>query len=679
MMDKNKNAVSWLLALVLVLAGCGGESSDSPQASAGASSEPEVGDESSSETSEGRQVAGQSMTLGNRHSESRLVDVYADDGRQWQNYERAPEFTHSVTMAGQTITMSDGTQLFAKVTLPGFSEDEAAPGPFPVVLTQTSYNTSLGQYVPQIGGANEYLVKRGYAHVVVDVRGTGNSGGSWAAFNEQEQQDYLEVLNWVVEQGWAQDRVGLEGISYLGITSVLTAQHNHPAVKAAFPIVPIGDGYRDIVFTGGNVNATFIPLWLGMVTGFGLIPAEMAAVDPEAFLKALPERLYGALAGFQLPTVVNALTGESETAYDTDFWAVRSPLEGADQINVPTFIVGGLFDLFQRSEPLWFEQLSGRVYTKLLIGPWDHLGAAGVGFMGNDDEAKHDVPDLDTLRLQWFDEFVMGLDTGVRNQPDVTQFVLGLDEYDTTSHWPHPDMQAERFYLSPDEGLSRVGRMQSQAPDDAGTEMVLQHLLNGVCSSSLDQWTAGLGGMLPLPCEQDNTFSEIAAAKYELQAGEDGLYLNGPMQADLWVSTTANDVQVSVRLDIVNPDGTTTPITNGLITAGMNSVDETRSRFVNGEMIQPWHTFSQEDTQPYESGEVRKVSVEIFPSSAFVPQGSSLRVSVNTSNIAQGLPPLLTALDSLLGVMTLHTGPETPSSVVLPVVPSAKLDAMRAP
>ena len=677
-MQKKSVWMSGMLALTLALVGCEGESSGGPSDGANVKVPPELETKAPSDASELPQPVRQIMTLGNRQSESRLVDVMADDGRQWQPYERAPEFTHMVSLENQTITMSDGTKLFVKVTVPGFGKDEAAPGPFPVVLTQTSYNTSFGQYVPQIGGANEFLVKRGYAHVVVDVRGTGNSGGSWAAFDDREQQDYLEVLNWVVDQDWAQDRIGLEGISYLGITSVLTAQHNHPAVKAAFPIVPIGDGYRDIVFTGGNVNATFIPLWLGMVTGFGLIPAEMAAIDPEVFSEAILERIVGALTGFQVPTIVKALAGEPETAYDSEFWAVRSPLEGADKINVPTFIVGGLFDLFQRSEPLWFEQLNGRVETKLLIGPWNHIEAAGVEFMGGGEADQHGVPDLDTLRLQWFDEYVMGMDTGVQKQPDVTQYVLGLDEYDTTSHWPHPDMQAERFYLSPAEDFAAVGQLQPQAPEDAEKTFVAQHLLNGLCSSSLDQWTAGLGGMLALPCTQDNSLAELAAAKYELPAGEEGLYLNGPMQADLWVSTTAKDVQVSVRLDIVNPNGTTTPVTNGLMTAGLNSVDETRSRFVNGEMIQPWHTFRMEDVQPYERDEVRKVSVEIFASSAYVPPGSSLRVSVNTSNVAQGLPPLLTALNSLLGVMKLHTGPETPSSLVLPVVPSAKLDAMQA-
>ena len=91
-------------------------------------------------------------------------------------------------------------------------------------------------------------------------------------------------------------------------------------------------------------------------------------------------------------------------------------------------------------------------------------------------------------------------------------------------------------------------------------------------------------------------------------------------------------------------------------------------------MLQPWHSFRAEDHTLLTPGEVRKISVEIFPSSVWIPPGSSLRVSVNTSNVAQGLPPLLTGLTaSRFGTMTLHTGPDTPSSLVLPVVPADSL------
>ncbi len=650
--------IAWVATLSLALAACGG-SSEPASVATDPTAQPEVRPPVvDNESTESRREL---MTLGSRNTEAQLVSVGNPEPTQWQVYDRPPSFTHTVALPNQTITMSDGTKLFVKVSLPGFSANNPEPGPFPVVLTQTSYNTSVGQFVPEVGGANEFLVTRGYAHVVVDVRGTGNSAGNWEAFGDREQADYLEVVEWVVEQPWALDRIGLEGISYLGITAILTSQHNHPAVKASFPIVPIGDGYRDIVFTGGNVNATFIPSWMALVTGLGLLPVELLATDPASFLGAVPDRLTGALLDFQVPTILKALLGEEETVFDEGFWEIRSPMEGVDDINVPTFVVGGLFDLFQRSEPLWFERLNGRVPTKLLIGPWTHIEAAGVPSNGL---PRDGVPTLDVLRLQWFDEYVMGLDTGVDDQPDVTQYVLGLERYETATNWPHPELRAERFFLDSD------GAMSLDLPADGGEQSTLQQPLNGLCSFSTTQWTAGLTGLIPLPCLEDNRTSELAALKFELPAIDDGIYLNGPMQADLWVSTTASDVQLSVRLDILDPDGATQPITNGLLTASMHSVDESRSRFVNGEMLQPWHTYRASDRSPLTPGEIRKVSVEIFPSSVWVPPGSSLLVSVNTSNVAQGLPPLLTGLiPSLLGVMTLHTGPDTPSSLTLPVVP----------
>ncbi|WP_138435182.1 CocE/NonD family hydrolase [Marinobacter shengliensis] len=658
-MNKYNLRFALVITFSLALVGCGGASEDEALSAPASQTDPSTN--APEAEVEHPDTVREIMALGSRNAQSRHVPVVTEGASQWQPYDRPPTHTHAVSLPNQTIEMSDGTKLFVKATLPGFSSETAAPGSFPVVLTQTSYNTSVGQFVPEVGGANEYLVTRGYAHVVVDVRGTGNSGGNWEAFGEREQADYREVVDWVVDQPWALPSIGVEGISYLGITSILTSQQNHPAVKASFPIVPIGDGYRDIVFTGGNVNATFIPSWMALVTGLGLLPVELLPTDPTAFAQAIPERLTGALLDFQVPTILKALLGEEETVFDEGFWEVRSPMEGVDKINVPTFIVGGLFDLFQRSEPLWYERLVGRVPVKLLIGPWTHIEAAGIP---DDGLPRDGVPPLDQIRLQWFDQYVMELDAGAQDQPNVTQFVLGLDQYQTATHWPHPELRAERAFLGTD------GELTFTPPAESGTFEAFQQPLNGLCSFSTTQWTAGLTGLLPLPCLEDNRASELAAIKFELPATEQGIYINGPMQADLWVSSTAADVQLSVRLDLVNPDGSTRPITNGLLTASMNSVDESRSRYVNGEMIQPWHTFSAADRSSLERGEVRKVSVEIFPSSAFVPLGSALRVSINTSNVAQGVPPILTSLiPSLLGVMTLHTGPDTPSSLVLPVVP----------
>ncbi len=116
---------------------------------------------------------------------------------------------------------------------------------------------------------------------------------------------------------------------------------------------------------------------MGLITGLGLLSFDALQTDPAVGLQSIIGNVLNALTGFQVPTMLKALLGESETVYDGDFWAERSPLEGADKVNVPTFIVGGLFDLFQRSEPMWFEALKGQVPVKLLIGPWTHFGCCG--------------------------------------------------------------------------------------------------------------------------------------------------------------------------------------------------------------------------------------------------------------------------------------------------------------
>ena len=205
-------------ALISTLAACGGTSD-----SGGRSGSPEIS-------------ARQITTLGTRNQASQAYGSSAGNGNAvWQDYD--PPMLHEgmVALPTQFITMRDGVKLAVSVTLPADAAGKAVPGKFPVILVQTSYNLSAGQFATAIGGADPYMVRHGYASVVVDVRGTGNSQGDWEAFGEDEQADYSEVVDWVASQAWSDGRIGLYGVSYLGITSVLTAELQKPAVKAAFP------------------------------------------------------------------------------------------------------------------------------------------------------------------------------------------------------------------------------------------------------------------------------------------------------------------------------------------------------------------------------------------------------------------------------------------------------------
>ena len=633
----------------LMLSACGGSSSSS---------------DSTSPVAE-RQVP--VMKLGTRSAESETYGSAAPAADSvWSDYDPAPTFSSSKEIPLQFITMDDGVKLAAKVTLPSNAAN-VNEGPFPIILVQTSYNTSLGSFTPAIGGADPLMTSHGYATVVVDVRGTGNSQGEWEAFGEREQKDYSQVVEWAATQPWSDGRIGLFGVSYLGITTMLTAQQQHPAIKAAFPIVPLGDAYRDIVFTGGQVNPTFIPLWITLVTGLGALPLEGIAADPATGITALLSHITGAVTNFQVPTILKALLGDQGTAADGDFWAKRSPLENADKIKVPTFVVGGLFDLFQRSEPLWFERLKGSVPTKLLLGPWTHIEAAGVPSNGLPQDG---VPELNKIQLRWFDQYVKGLPVGADRMPNVTQYVLGEERYVTSSDWPHAQMRPQQYFFQADKSL-----LKDQPSEKASQSIALQAPIFGLCSQSLSQWTAGIAGLLPLPCFDDDSINQKSSVVFSTPALEDDLYINGPMQANVWMTTTAQETSVSVRISDFDPaTGKSRPLSNGLLSASFRAVDESRSRIIDGVMIQPWHPFTTESVLPVKPNEPMLMQVEIFPTSAKIAKGHSLKVSLSTSNLAQGLQPVLSSLiKGPLGLATFLVGPEHPSSVVLPVVPNSAL------
>lgn len=45
-------------------------------------------------------------------------------------------------------------------------------------------------------------------------------------------------------------------------------------------MVPIGEGYRDILFNGRQLNPNFIPLWMSLVGLLGALPVDAIQDDP---------------------------------------------------------------------------------------------------------------------------------------------------------------------------------------------------------------------------------------------------------------------------------------------------------------------------------------------------------------------------------------------------------------
>lgn len=61
---------------------------------------------------------------------------------------------------------------------------------------------------------------KGYAIVYWDHRGSSQSPGYLESFHDHHFQDYSEMITWAADQPWSTGKVGMTGISYLGLNQV---------------------------------------------------------------------------------------------------------------------------------------------------------------------------------------------------------------------------------------------------------------------------------------------------------------------------------------------------------------------------------------------------------------------------------------------------------------------------
>ena len=179
------------------------------------------------------------------------------------------------------------------------------------------------------GGADNYLAQRGYIEIVEDVRGTGDSGGSWGLFDPIQQQDAIQVLHWAAHLPHSDGRVGTYGPSYLGIDQMLLAGAvgRHSPLKAIFPMVTANDVYRDTSFMGGLIDFEFDEAYLGLTAGTNTEnPVSDSASDPAllADLAAIEADHADGLATYHAGQTKNILLGGAE-AYDGSYWQARNP------------------------------------------------------------------------------------------------------------------------------------------------------------------------------------------------------------------------------------------------------------------------------------------------------------------------------------------------------------------
>ena len=582
------------------------------------------------------------------------------------------------------VPMSDGVVLRADIHYPTVPETgRPAAGPFPVLLSMTPYGKKAPPPAGQIGGgAVPYLVKRGYIEVMVDVRGSGVSGGSFEMFGERQTKDGVELVDWASKLPKASGRLGMFGTSYLAMNQLFTAAAVGPnsPLKAIFPIMAACDFYRDAATMGGAPH-------LRTVRAYGSVYRLLNIVNPalEVINRGKhPRPRAGGVAGVRQrgrdqrgyfrPLIADAVAG-GETAFDGPFWDALRPAMVLPSIvanDVAVFLVGGWHDAFQRGAPLNYAALqnvfAGRPdespmqpgqpvseQLRLMMGPWYHVSTFG---------GLH----LNALQLRWFDHWLND-DAGaaISGSPFTFQ-AIGSPRWFHARDYPLAEATPTRLYLC------HSGRLSAECAPETSTATIKYVGRGPMAGRSIEQWTLGMTSFIRAQrggqtrYDQDNRRLQRGALTYTAEPFATQTLVTGPITLTVHATATTSETLWVAHLDDVAPDGASRPLTQGALLGSHRALDPDRTWYLpDGTVRRPYHLSTRSAVEPVVPGELTRYDVEIFPTAAMIEPGHRLRLTVTTYDFPHLVPTKPARRALIGGSYQLHQGGPTPSHLLISV------------
>jgi hypothetical protein len=578
----------------------------------------------------------------------------------------------------QMVKMSDGVQLAVDVYRPTLASGAPAPGRFPVILSVTPYGKrsvvttqSMGQGMGG-DGFYPYLVQRGYIDVVADVRGAGSSDGDFSLFGPRERQDGVELAEWAGRLPGSTGNVGLAGSSYVGLNQIFTAALGGPRspVKAIIPSTVGNDLYRDLVFGGGISNLEFASVWEGLRASMVTAPPDEPQQNPQALVDH-PASRAATLADFDAQLYAEVDTG-GPRAFENDFWTQRAPSRYLDRVvrnGIPALLVSGWHDVYQRGAVLdyaGFQNAFSRLHGgpgrpavdsppmtaaqrptpryQAVIGPWFHNPTTlGLTFQ--------------QLQLAWFDRWLKGIHDGIdQTGAPLHIFELGANRWIDTSRWPIAQTIAHTYGLG------------------TGTATLAWSDVRSPCNAGADQWSTGLPALVIAeaggsgdPCADNDSTTQAGAVTYTTPPFTTATTIAGPIDVRVSATSTTPDAELVANVEVVHSDGSSQPVSSGALLGSLRAVNRRLSWFEDGRMVLPWHPYTSASVRDLQPGQSERLDIEVYPTSARIAHGDSLRVELTSGDTALQPSPVqvqrlaggVYSIDRGRSSITLLTAPAT--------------------
>lgn len=550
------------------------------------------------------------------------------------------------------------------------------PGPYPTVLYYDGYETSIYIY-----DQSDRFLDAGYATIGVSMRGTSCSGGTFDYFEPLQAQDGYDAIEWVAKQSWTTGDIAMAGKSYPGISQMFVARLKPPHLRAIIPGHIFADLYRDVPYPGGILNATFAGWWTIAQNYYTNINAPVWAAQQNDQQCIVNQRDHALNPPFNpLPQIV------ASHHFDDAVYRERSPWYFADQIDVPTFLIGSWQD----------EQVGSRsaeVFTRLR----DDIPKRFL--FTNGDHEEYFGPDVTAQELRFL-SYYLRRTTPAADQVAGETFADALARYEaedqvivkwengatgsrtgswtsTYSAWPPTETAVWRLNMRPDGSLRETpfpwaspsskldaadartaGAVDYAYTPGAGSQARGGFALRDEISLSEARWT-------------DKPPAGTFAA-FETGALTTDHVLAGTASVDLTIASSAPDTDLQVTLSEIRPDGKEMFVQQGWLRASHRREDAAEST-----TLRPFQTHAIGDVAPLVPGQPTKARVEIFPFAHTFRAGSRLRVSIEAPHVQPDLWGF--ALIPTPAVNTIFTSFFYPSSIALPLIAGATAGAPLPP
>ncbi|PBB94718.1 CocE/NonD family hydrolase [Mesorhizobium sp. WSM3862] len=570
--------------------------------------------------------------------------------------QRSVAFDVSVPRS-QYVVMRDGCRLAIDVYLPRQLVASEGQTTFPTIVLFTPYYRRFKLRPGSSAEPNNSVrfcnlfVPRGYAVVVVDVRGTGASFGTRDSFRSpKEREDTREIADWIVAQPWSNGRIGSTGVSYLGASADFMASTGHPAVKAIAPLFSVWDTYSDNYFPGGIQLKSLTKIYDDLMIALDHDRRDILKqfptfnndeydgpqpVDEDVDGSLLREAIDEHLGNFRQVDFMAEFTFREEgLPYDGSFSSASfSPYSVSRGVRpeVAVLSVSGWQDGAGYMNGAISRFLTLKENPRhLLLGPWDH--GANIDVSPWRVAEKPDFPLLSVV-LRFFDTYLMELNTGLGDEVPIHYFSMHAQEWRAAASWPPIETRTTYFFAP--QGLL------SETRPDYGADRYKVDFSSGTGVGTRYEGIAAVDSRNNYADWQGRTSRMLSYTSAPLEQPAE---IVGHALADLWLSSGEPDTALFVYLSEIEADGTERYVTEGLLRALHRKETPAPDTY---RTTWPFRTFSRIDAKPMVPGQLERIRIPLLPVAWEFNVASRIRLSIagadvdHCGQIPHGRPPLL--------------------------------------